>query len=209
MPVGKSTRRARAAASIGTTTYRSYMYSEYIVMISRTKCLLYCLCLKSRWSLHAAMVIESLGQNDDEVKSSNNNGHVRISAVASRTIRTFAPHVMFGLASFWDRLQPPSRLTRDLLWGLVLGVTVSISSTTLALLTQSWRRKQSIAKIPPRPIEIRSEEVVDGVIGLIGGCAALIGRSENHGMRIYGVRGADGRKYTADTDQLAERRARR
>jgi cysteine synthase A len=75
---------------------------------------------------------------------------------------------MFGLPSIWDRLRPPSRLTRDLLWGLVIGVTVSLSSTTLALLAQSWKRKQSIAKIPPRPIEIRSEEVVDGVIGLIG-----------------------------------------
>lgn len=75
---------------------------------------------------------------------------------------------MFGSFNFWDRLQPPRRFTRELVWGLIIGVTLSISSTSLALLVQDWRRKRAIARIPPRPIEIRSEEIVDGVIGLIG-----------------------------------------
>lgn len=77
-------------------------------------------------------------------------------------------HTMFGLANFWDKLQPPRRLSRELTWGLIIGVTVSISSTSLALLAQEWRRKRAVSRIPPRPIEIRSEEVADGVIGLIG-----------------------------------------
>jgi cysteine synthase A len=61
-----------------------------------------------------------------------------------------------------------SRLTRDLVIGLVVGVTLSLSSTSLALLFQNYRRKRAISRIPPRPIELRSDEIVDGVIGLIG-----------------------------------------
>jgi hypothetical protein len=76
---------------------------------------------------------------------------------------------MFGLSfNFWDKLRLPRKLTRDLLWGLFLGITLSVSSTTLGLIAQEWRRKRTLSRIPPRPIEIRSEEVVDGVIGLIG-----------------------------------------
>lgn len=67
-----------------------------------------------------------------------------------------------------DRLSLPNRFTRDLVIGLILGITVSLSSTSLALLAQGWRRRRAIAKIPPRPIELRSDEVVSGVIGLIG-----------------------------------------
>ncbi len=68
----------------------------------------------------------------------------------------------------WDRLKLPRRFTRDLVIGLLLGITLSLSSTSLALLTQGWRRRKAILKIPPRPIELRSDEIVDGVIGLIG-----------------------------------------
>ena len=76
---------------------------------------------------------------------------------------------MFGLdLNFWDKLRLPRKLTRDLLWGLFIWITLSVSSTTLGLIAQEWRRKRALGRIPPRPIEIRSEEVVDGVIGLIG-----------------------------------------
>ncbi|OCF39852.1 cysteine synthase A [Kwoniella heveanensis CBS 569] len=86
----------------------------------------------------------------------------------------FADHIAFPRLSFtlserfWDRLRFPSRFTRDLVWGLVLGVTLSLSSTSVATLFQNWRRKRAIARIPPRPIELRSDEIVPGVIGLIG-----------------------------------------
>ena len=68
----------------------------------------------------------------------------------------------------WDRIRPPSKFTREVLWGLVLGVTFSLSSTSLAILFQGWRRRRAVSHIPPRPIELRSDEIVDGVIGLIG-----------------------------------------
>ncbi|RXK41240.1 cysteine synthase A [Tremella mesenterica] len=70
--------------------------------------------------------------------------------------------------TFWDRIRPPTRISRDLIFGLLFGITFSLSSTSLALLTQSWRRRRAIARIPPRPIELRSDEIVAGVIGLIG-----------------------------------------
>ena len=73
-----------------------------------------------------------------------------------------------GLSSLWDRARLPNKFTRDLIWGLVVGFTFSLSSTSLALLVQSWRRRKAISHVPPRPIELRSDEVVEGVIGLIG-----------------------------------------
>lgn len=70
--------------------------------------------------------------------------------------------------NFRDTFRLPNRLTRDLTIGLLVGITVSLSSTSLALLAQGWRRRRAISRIPPRPIELRSDEIVDGVIGLIG-----------------------------------------
>jgi cysteine synthase A len=71
-------------------------------------------------------------------------------------------------SGLWDRLRIQRRVSRDLIIGLVVGITFSLSSTSLALLVQQWRRKRAIARIPPRPIELRSDEIVDGVTGLIG-----------------------------------------
>lgn len=71
-------------------------------------------------------------------------------------------------AKFWERLRFPSKFTRDLVWGIILGITVSLSSTSAALILQEWRRKRAVQRIPPRPIELRSDEIVPGVTGLIG-----------------------------------------
>ena len=71
-------------------------------------------------------------------------------------------------SSVWDRFNLPTRFTRDLLWGIFIGVTLSLSSTSLALVAQGWRRRKAIARIPYRPIELRGDDIVDGVIGLIG-----------------------------------------
>ena len=68
----------------------------------------------------------------------------------------------------WNRLRLPTRFTRDLLIGIAVGITFSLSSTSLALLAQGWRRRRAVQRIPPRPIQLRSDEVVPGVIGLIG-----------------------------------------
>ncbi|CAD6566855.1 MAG: hypothetical protein TREMPRED_003032 [Tremellales sp. Tagirdzhanova-0007] len=67
-----------------------------------------------------------------------------------------------------DRLRLPNRFTRDLIIGVFLGITLSLSSTSLALLAQGWRRRRAISRTPPRPIELRSDEIVSGVTGLIG-----------------------------------------
>ena len=73
--------------------------------------------------------------------------------------------------SWLDRFRPANltrRLTKDLFIGLLIGITLSLSSTSAALYLQQYRRKKAIQRIPPRPIELRSEEIGDGVIGLIG-----------------------------------------
>lgn len=95
---------------------------------------------------------------------------------------------------WWARTRISGRFTRDLVIGLVVGVTLSLSSTSLALLFQNYRRKRAISRIPPRPIELRSDEIVDGVIGLIGTpltCEAHVDR-----------------EYSSDSDKLVERRSR-
>jgi cysteine synthase A len=89
-----------------------------------------------------------------------------------------ADYLSLARFDFWDRLRLPRRLTSDVLIGLVVGFTVSLSSTSLALLIQGWRRKRAIARIPPRPIELRSNEIVPGVIGLIGVLHIRGGREE-------------------------------
>lgn len=71
-------------------------------------------------------------------------------------------------SKFWERLRFPSKFTRDLVWGIILGITLSLSSTSAALILQEWRRKRATQRIPPRPIELRSDEIVPGVTGLIG-----------------------------------------
>jgi cysteine synthase A len=44
-------------------------------------------------------------------------------------------------SDLWDRLRIQRRISRDLIIGLVVGITFSLSSTSLALLVQQWRRK--------------------------------------------------------------------
>ncbi|WWD16644.1 hypothetical protein CI109_101074 [Kwoniella shandongensis] len=71
-------------------------------------------------------------------------------------------------AKTYDKLRFPTRFTRDIVWGVVLGIGLSLSSTSAAWYFQDWRRRKAIKRIPPRPIELRSDEIVPGVIGLIG-----------------------------------------
>lgn len=66
----------------------------------------------------------------------------------------------------------PRRLTRDLLIGLILGIALSLTSTRVTMLIQGWRQRRAkqraIQRMPPRPIQVRSDEIVQGVPGLIG-----------------------------------------
>ena len=66
----------------------------------------------------------------------------------------------------------PSKLgaKRSLLVGFTLGFSISLSLTGLALYAlDAWRRSLRRAA-EKRTIEIRADEVVDGVEGLIGAC---------------------------------------
>jgi hypothetical protein len=66
----------------------------------------------------------------------------------------------------WNR--PPVKFTRDLVLGIALGFGFSLSSASLALYWQQTRRRKALTRTSPRPIELRSDEVVQGVVGLIG-----------------------------------------
>ncbi|KAJ3785179.1 PALP-domain-containing protein [Lentinula aff. detonsa] len=67
--------------------------------------------------------------------------------------------------------KPPSQSSlRYLFYGIILGLSFSLTSTSLALFFQARRRQRLAAKdqFEPRPIELRSDEVLKGVTGLIG-----------------------------------------
>lgn len=69
-------------------------------------------------------------------------------------------------------LQWPSRSTaRHVLIGVLLGFSFSLVSNSFALYyyqRQRRRKDRLISDFTPRPIELRSDEVVKGVSGLIG-----------------------------------------
>ncbi|CAA7261799.1 unnamed protein product [Cyclocybe aegerita] len=66
-------------------------------------------------------------------------------------------------------LRWPSRATaRHVLIGVLVGFSLSLSSTSFALYLQQRKQKRQISKFTARPIELRSDEVVRGVAGLIG-----------------------------------------
>jgi len=66
-------------------------------------------------------------------------------------------------------LQWPSRTaTRHVLIGVLIGVSFSLTSTSFAVYHQQRKRERQIADFSARPIELRSDEIVKGVVGLIG-----------------------------------------
>ncbi|KIP06109.1 hypothetical protein PHLGIDRAFT_73165 [Phlebiopsis gigantea 11061_1 CR5-6] len=67
------------------------------------------------------------------------------------------------------KLQLPNSLSvRHLVYGALIGFSLSVTSTSLALYWQQRKREREQDKFEPRPMELRSDEVVDGVAGLIG-----------------------------------------
>ncbi|KAF9462450.1 PALP-domain-containing protein [Collybia nuda] len=69
----------------------------------------------------------------------------------------------------WIRWPSPST-TRHVFYGVLIGFSLSLTSTSFTLYIQSRRRRQRrfAAKFEQRPIELRSDEIVSGVTGLIG-----------------------------------------
>ncbi|EJU05844.1 cysteine synthase [Dacryopinax primogenitus] len=77
---------------------------------------------------------------------------------------------LFSL-SFWRSLWPPHlphKPLHALLLGILAGLSISLSSASVGLYLQQRRREALLRRLPPRPIEIRRDEVVKGVMGLIG-----------------------------------------
>ncbi|KAG8900244.1 hypothetical protein FRB99_006175 [Tulasnella sp. 403] len=63
----------------------------------------------------------------------------------------------------------PGRLSRDLYVGVLIGASLSLSSTTLVLLYQRQKaRRHDELKYEATPIDIVRKEVVEGVCGLVG-----------------------------------------
>ncbi|KAF8971102.1 PALP-domain-containing protein [Flammula alnicola] len=71
--------------------------------------------------------------------------------------------------SLFSWLQWPSRTTtRHVLIGVLIGFSFSLTSTSFAVYYQQRKKERQISHFAPRPIELRSDEVVKGVVGLIG-----------------------------------------
>ncbi|KAH6914416.1 tryptophan synthase beta subunit-like PLP-dependent enzyme [Coprinopsis sp. MPI-PUGE-AT-0042] len=66
-------------------------------------------------------------------------------------------------------VQWPSRTTvRHVFYGIVIGISMSLATSSLTLARQRRKRERIEESFPPRPIEVRSDEIVNGVTGLIG-----------------------------------------
>ena len=58
--------------------------------------------------------------------------------------------------------------SRHLLYGILIGFSVSVTSTSLAVYYNSRKKLRSAPNFTERPIELRSDEILSGVTGLIG-----------------------------------------
>lgn len=65
---------------------------------------------------------------------------------------------------------PSPSAARHIFYGILIGFSLSLSSTSLALYYHNKRREDAEKAVEsvPRPIELRSDEILDGVTGLIG-----------------------------------------
>ncbi|RDB25008.1 Cysteine synthase 2 [Hypsizygus marmoreus] len=63
---------------------------------------------------------------------------------------------------------PSHSTVRHVLYGIIIGFSLSLTSTSFALYYQSRKRHRLTTNFAPRPIELRSDEVLSGVTGLIG-----------------------------------------
>lgn len=66
-----------------------------------------------------------------------------------------------------------SKVTRDITIGVAIGVALSVSSASISNYVERQRRiarekAEGARDYVPRPIELRSDEIVSGVVGLIG-----------------------------------------
>jgi cysteine synthase A len=88
---------------------------------------------------------------------------------------------------FLDFLPPLPRTARPLVLGIVLGISLTISSSAVVQYFQQRRRRialsqSQISELESRPIELRSDEVLNGVIGLIGAALCSSANAGSYGL---------------------------
>lgn len=80
--------------------------------------------------------------------------------------------------------QLPNTAIRQVSYGILIGFTLSLSATSIAHYCSERRRQEKLAKQTSlRPIELRSDEFVRGVTGLIGVSPFLSAMSLVEGCR--------------------------
>lgn len=93
----------------------------------------------------------------------------------------------------WVRLT--SRTTaRHIFYGIIIGFSLSLTSTSIALWYQERKQQRLSKQFTARPIELRCDEILNGVTGLIGACC--------DGTTRRGLQ--KDRKHTANTHKLAQ-----
>ncbi|TFK54550.1 PALP-domain-containing protein [Heliocybe sulcata] len=58
--------------------------------------------------------------------------------------------------------------SRHIFYGILIGVSFSLASSSAAQYRREKKEEEINEKFEPRPIELRSDDIVDGVVGLIG-----------------------------------------
>lgn len=71
------------------------------------------------------------------------------------------------LVPTWFKPQNTANV-RFLVYGILLGFSFSLTATSFVLYFREKRQREILSRFKPRPIELRSDEVVEGVTGLIG-----------------------------------------
>lgn len=97
----------------------------------------------------------------------------------------------------WIRWPSPST-ARHVLYGIILGFSLALTSSSLALYFQARKRQHLVARFEPRPIELRSDDVLSGVTGLIGASFPSVGQRVLDSKPIT-------RKYTSVQNKFLER----
>jgi len=68
---------------------------------------------------------------------------------------------------------PPRSTARHIFYGVIIGFSLSLTSTSIALWYQQRKRERVSKRFEARPIELRSDEIISGVTGLIGNTPLL------------------------------------
>ena len=71
------------------------------------------------------------------------------------------------LVPSWFKPQNAANV-RFLFYGILLGFSFSLTATSFVLYFKEKRLREVLSRSRPRPIQLRSDEIVQGVTGLIG-----------------------------------------